>query len=90
MTKSKKGVIIFSLGSLVPFSTLRPEIKQELFDTFKSFSDYHFIIKIDAEDAVETKKMVKNYANIDVTEWFPQSDMLGKKFSNMAHMQLRL
>lgn len=80
MGKGKKGTIIFSLGSLVPLSTLRPETRKDLFEAFATFKDYHFIVKIDADDEV-TKKLANKHANIDVTEWFPQSDMLGK-FNN--------
>uniref|UniRef100_A0A914DD06 glucuronosyltransferase n=1 Tax=Acrobeloides nanus TaxID=290746 RepID=A0A914DD06_9BILA len=73
--KGKKGIIMFSLGSLVPTSEMKMELKKELFEAFASVTDYHFIMKIDKGDE-SIKEMAKSYTNVDVTEWMPQSDIL--------------
>ncbi|CAD6195053.1 unnamed protein product [Caenorhabditis auriculariae] len=63
MEKGRKGVIIISLGSIIPFA-------------IKEFEDYHFIIKIDKGDN-KTGPMFAGVPNYDLVEWLPQVDILG-------------
>lgn len=77
MEKGKNGVILFSFGTIVPTMALSPERKSDLFNTISEFSDYHFIIKIDNEDDL-ARELAKNLSNIDVVEWVPQADLLGR------------
>uniref|UniRef100_A0AC35F1P5 Glucuronosyltransferase n=1 Tax=Panagrolaimus sp. PS1159 TaxID=55785 RepID=A0AC35F1P5_9BILA len=75
MKKGKKGVVFFSLGSNVDSSNLPEIVKKNLIDAFASFSDYHFIIKLETTDDYGIN-YAKNYPNIFSTNWAPQSDLL--------------
>ncbi|TKR77730.1 hypothetical protein L596_018648 [Steinernema carpocapsae] len=76
MEKGKKGVILMSLGTIVPSSAISLDIRRGLYAAFADFSDYHFIVKIDKNDG-ESADLVKSYPNIDLVQWMPQSDILG-------------
>jgi hypothetical protein len=49
----------------------------DIFLAMKDLEDYHFIVKIDKEDNV-SRELAENVNNVDVSEWIPQSDILGK------------
>uniref|UniRef100_A0A914QHH7 UDP-glucuronosyltransferase n=1 Tax=Panagrolaimus davidi TaxID=227884 RepID=A0A914QHH7_9BILA len=75
MKKGKNGVIFFSLGSNVDTSHLPKAVKKNLIDAFSSFTDYHFIIKLEADDEYG-RNYAKTKSNIFVTEWAPQNLIL--------------
>lgn len=81
MQKGKKGVILFSLGTLAPTSLLKKSIKEEIVELFSEFEEYQFIVKVDKDDEVFIN-LAKDVHNIQTTSWMPQSDILGNIFLN--------
>lgn len=82
MEKGKKGVVVISLGSIVPFGDLPIHSKKGALKAMSEMTDYHFLIKI-AKNDEKTKEMVKGMSNVDLVEWLPQVDLL-------AHPRLKL
>ncbi|KAH7716746.1 CBN-UGT-49 protein [Aphelenchoides avenae] len=76
MSKGSKGVILMAFGTTAPTTFMNPEKKKALFNAFAELSDYHFIAKINSEDAFSLN-YTKNIANIETVEWFAQRDALG-------------
>lgn len=78
LNSSKKGAVLFSLGSSLHSKNL-PIEKQNLFiEIFSEFSDYNFIWKF------ESNKTAKNLPkNLLIRPWVPQSDIL-------AHPKLKV
>ncbi|CAK5080088.1 unnamed protein product [Meloidogyne enterolobii] len=52
MNEGKKGVVLFSFGTSMSTNELPKIFIENLFKTFKEFSDYHFIVKVDITDNV--------------------------------------
>uniref|UniRef100_A0AC35FIQ8 Glucuronosyltransferase n=1 Tax=Panagrolaimus sp. PS1159 TaxID=55785 RepID=A0AC35FIQ8_9BILA len=75
MTKGKKGVVYFSLGSNTDTTFLPKSVKKNLIDTFAAFYDYHFIVKLEATDDFGIS-YAKTKSNIFITNWTPQSLLL--------------
>ncbi|EGT30689.1 CBN-UGT-49 protein [Caenorhabditis brenneri] len=75
MSKGKKGVVIVSLGSIVPFSDLKLNVKKEVLEAIKEISDYHFLIKI-AKNDTSTLPLITDIPNVDLVDWIPQVDLL--------------
>uniref|UniRef100_A0AC34G089 Glucuronosyltransferase n=1 Tax=Panagrolaimus sp. ES5 TaxID=591445 RepID=A0AC34G089_9BILA len=75
MAKGKKGVVFFSLGSNVDSTNVPEIVKKNLLDGFAQFSDYHFIIKLEATD-VYGINYAKTKSNIFITNWAPQATLL--------------
>ncbi|TMS37491.1 hypothetical protein L596_004411 [Steinernema carpocapsae] len=73
--KGKKGAVFFSFGSNVRSTFLPLTMKQNLFEAFKQFSDYHFIVKIEKDDQ-ESAALGKELSNVYLTNWAPQTDLL--------------
>uniref|UniRef100_A0A915MMK7 glucuronosyltransferase n=1 Tax=Meloidogyne javanica TaxID=6303 RepID=A0A915MMK7_MELJA len=73
---SKKGTIIFSMGSITDTKFFNKEKWQNILKAFSYFEEYSFIVKISAGD-IFTQEYTKNMPNIHLFEWFPQSDLLG-------------
>ncbi|KAL7080563.1 hypothetical protein ACQ4LE_000290 [Meloidogyne hapla] len=73
--KGKKGLIYFSLGSLLNTFTLPNEFIKNLFDSFGSLKEWHFIVKI-SEGDTKSKEAAKNYSNVFLTSWAPQRAIL--------------
>ncbi|CAA94866.2 UDP-glucuronosyltransferase [Caenorhabditis elegans] len=82
MSKGKEGVVIISLGSIIPFGDLPAAAKEGVLRAIQEISDYHFLIKI-AKGDNNTKKLVEGIKNVDVAEWLPQVDIL-------SHPRLKL
>uniref|UniRef100_A0A915B4P3 glucuronosyltransferase n=3 Tax=Parascaris univalens TaxID=6257 RepID=A0A915B4P3_PARUN len=82
LLKGKKGVVLFSLGTMVPSSMLLDSTKEDLFKVFAYFDDYHFIMKVDENDR-KSSQLAENIPNVDLVQWMPQADILG-------HPRLRL
>ncbi|CAD5221938.1 unnamed protein product [Bursaphelenchus okinawaensis] len=73
--QGKKGFIIFALGTAAPTRAVASWRKKALVDAFSTFTDYHFIVKMDAED-YDFLNMTRQVGNIDAVNWIPQSDLL--------------
>ncbi|CAI2354425.1 unnamed protein product [Caenorhabditis sp. 36 PRJEB53466] len=82
MAKGKEGVVIVSLGSIIPFGSLPNHAKQGVLKAIREIKDYHFLIKI-AKDDQDTGKLVQGMSNVDLVHWLPQVDIL-------AHPRLKL
>lgn len=71
INSSKKGAVLFSLGTNVR-SSLMDEAKQKIIlDAFALLSDYHFMWKFE-----ETSIGLKLPKNVIIRPWMPQSDIL--------------
>ncbi|KAI1695879.1 UDP-glucoronosyl and UDP-glucosyl transferase domain-containing protein [Ditylenchus destructor] len=74
MDKSKKGVVLFSFGSLADTKLLDPKIKEAFFKSFASFPEYEFIWKMEL-NANET--WMRSIApNVHLFDWFDQRSIL--------------
>lgn len=92
MSRGSEGVILFSFGTVVPFNRLEQQIQSAVRNVVQKMSNYHFIVKIDSGkfyrslflrkvvilDDETTKELFKDVKNVDLVEWMPQSDILGK------------
>lgn len=76
MQKGKKGVILFSFGTMAPSSVMPVQMRKDIFATFAAFADYHFIFKADKADHL-SYELAKDVPNVDVSAWLPQADILG-------------
>uniref|UniRef100_A0AC34FFA3 UDP-glucuronosyltransferase n=1 Tax=Panagrolaimus sp. ES5 TaxID=591445 RepID=A0AC34FFA3_9BILA len=74
--QSKKGTIVFSLGTIAPTSMIDVTTKQNIINIFSQFKDYNFILKVDKDEEVFVK-LASETTNIMTTSWMPQSDILG-------------
>ncbi|KAF7633026.1 hypothetical protein Mgra_00007607, partial [Meloidogyne graminicola] len=50
MKKGNKGIILFSVGTVICSKELPKSFIFNLFETFKQIKDYHFILKMDVKD----------------------------------------
>ncbi|UMM44572.1 hypothetical protein L5515_019704 [Caenorhabditis briggsae] len=82
MSKGDKGVVVISLGSIVPFGDLPLPTKQGMLRAIGDMADYHFLIKISRGDE-NTRNLTRGLENLDLVEWLPQVDLL-------AHPRLKL
>ncbi|KAH7709952.1 UGT-49 protein [Aphelenchoides avenae] len=82
MEKGRRGVVFFSFGSNVRTGGLPNEVRINLFEAFAQLREYHFIVKVDAEDQF-SRFVTANYTNVMLTEWAPQQQLL-------AHPRMRL
>ncbi|CAJ0937130.1 unnamed protein product, partial [Mesorhabditis belari] len=88
LAKSKKGNIIFSLGTQVVSSRIPDEIKISLIRAFSHFPEYNFFWKY---ETIESDSwLFKNYTNVFPINWLPQTDILehGKTIAFISHMGL--
>lgn len=72
LSSSKKGAVLFSLGSTLHANDL-PMKKIQLFvNVFREFVQYNFLWKF------ESNKTIENIPkNVCMRPWVPQSDVLG-------------
>uniref|UniRef100_A0A8R1DRL1 UDP-glucuronosyltransferase n=2 Tax=Caenorhabditis japonica TaxID=281687 RepID=A0A8R1DRL1_CAEJA len=82
MSKGKKGVVVISLGSIIPFGALQEHMKRGVLQAIREMSDYHFLIKISRDDT-DTQNLITGMTNVDLVDWMPQVDLL-------AHPRLKL
>nr|CAD2186730.1 unnamed protein product [Meloidogyne enterolobii] len=75
MKKGKKGVVLFSFGTSMSTNELPKIFIENLFKTFKEFSDYHFIVKVDITDNF-IKELASGIKNILTINWIPQTKIL--------------
>lgn len=72
IASSKKGSVLFALGSNVR-SSLMDVNKQKMFlSAFEQFPEYNFLWKFE-----EVKTDLKLPKNVMIRPWLPQSDILG-------------
>lgn len=71
MDSAKDGVIYFSLGSNFKSLDLKPEIKKTLVNAFRQL-DQLVLWKYEAETLSDLP------LNVQISKWFPQTDILGK------------
>jgi UDP:flavonoid glycosyltransferase YjiC (YdhE family) len=74
-SKAKKGVVIFSFGSLVNTKRLSESKHKAFIDAFEKFSDYEFIWKINSETEELAKNLIKS-SNIHLVSWMDQISLL--------------
>ncbi|KAK0401477.1 hypothetical protein QR680_015808 [Steinernema hermaphroditum] len=73
---AKKGVVLFSLGSIVN-TTLMPEAQKWAFiKAFEQFPDYNFVWKVDQEDPMYRTR--KNFSNVFPITWVDQTTFLAQ------------
>ncbi|CAD5224037.1 unnamed protein product [Bursaphelenchus okinawaensis] len=82
MTKGDKGVVLFSLGSVVDTRYLPDGYLKNAFDTVAKFKEYYFIVKLSKNDQRNADYAAK-YDNVYVNDWIPQAGVL-------AHPRLKL
>uniref|UniRef100_A0AC35FPX4 Glucuronosyltransferase n=1 Tax=Panagrolaimus sp. PS1159 TaxID=55785 RepID=A0AC35FPX4_9BILA len=69
---AKKGVILFSFGSVVQSSFMKPELKQAFLEAFAEFPDINFLWKYEKDE----HQVAKGYKNVFTGKWLPQNDIL--------------
>jgi hypothetical protein len=69
---AKKGVILFSFGSVVQSSYMKPEMKKAFLEAFAEFPDINFIWKYEKDE----DQIAKGYPNVFTGKWLPQNDIL--------------
>ncbi|KAI1702018.1 UDP-glucoronosyl and UDP-glucosyl transferase domain-containing protein [Ditylenchus destructor] len=74
MDKSKRGVVLFSFGSLADTKLLDPKIKETFFKSFASFPEYEFIWKL--ELSANESWMQSIAPNVHLFDWFDQRSIL--------------
>lgn len=68
IANAKKGIVLFSLGSIVKSSALKDDVKAMFIEAFKVFPDYHFIWKYEGT--------LKVPPNVMISKWVNQNDIL--------------
>lgn len=95
MERGRKGVVLFSLGSIVETNKLPKAYMKNVFEAIKKFEDYCFMVKINNKDGY-SKKLAKKIKNVYLVDWAPQPPILGKSkhfetmHCNLAHPRLHL
>jgi len=74
MNGNSDGFVYISLGSTVTISQLPDHTKKVFFETIRSFPKLKFLLKWTGDMPEEVPD------NLFVGRWFPQADILGKKF----------
>lgn len=69
---SKKGAVLFSLGTNVRSDKLGADKQKSILEAFAKMSDYHFLWKFETDTL--PMKLPKN---VFVKSWLPQNDILG-------------
>lgn len=71
LNASRKGAVLFSLGSTLRADDLPDEKIQLFINVFHEFSDYNFLWKFENNETIENLPK-----NICIKAWVPQSDVL--------------
>ncbi|KAI1699828.1 UDP-glucoronosyl and UDP-glucosyl transferase domain-containing protein [Ditylenchus destructor] len=69
---AKKGVILFSFGSVVQSSIMPDAMKRLFLDAFAEFPDINFLWKYEKDE----HQVAKGYKNVFTGKWLPQNDIL--------------
>jgi hypothetical protein len=92
-SKSKKGLIVVSFGTLIKVGTMDKEIFECFLAAFKNLREYKILWKVDKvkkfgvklDDATKHRlDQMKATGNIHPVDWFNQMDLLGKCVSHQA------
>uniref|UniRef100_A0A914XY61 glucuronosyltransferase n=1 Tax=Panagrolaimus superbus TaxID=310955 RepID=A0A914XY61_9BILA len=73
---AKKGVILFSFGSVVQSNKMPEELKKKFLEAFAEFPEINFLWKYEKDE----DQIAKGYPNVFTGKWLPQNDILGKHF----------
>lgn len=71
INSSKRGAVLFSLGSNAPTSEMPIDKQKILLDAFEQLPDYHFLWKFE-----KPQLELKQPKNLLIRPWLPQSDIL--------------
>uniref|UniRef100_A0AC35TM24 Glucuronosyltransferase n=1 Tax=Rhabditophanes sp. KR3021 TaxID=114890 RepID=A0AC35TM24_9BILA len=69
--KAKKGIIIFSLGTVSNTTNMPTQMIHSFVESFGQFPDYEILWRMEM-DVPEAKK----YKNINLLKWLPQKDLM--------------
>uniref|UniRef100_A0A914Y098 glucuronosyltransferase n=1 Tax=Panagrolaimus superbus TaxID=310955 RepID=A0A914Y098_9BILA len=69
---AKKGVILFSFGSVVQSHKMPSEYKKAFLEAFSEFPEINFIWKYEKDE----DQIANGYSNIFTGKWLPQNDIL--------------
>ncbi|KAK6019844.1 hypothetical protein OSTOST_14511, partial [Ostertagia ostertagi] len=73
--KDSKGVIYFSLGTLVNTSSLPAFAMKAVVEAARQTPDYHFILVVDSNDKF-TRQLSDSLPNVFLCSWAPQAALL--------------
>ncbi|VDM65107.1 unnamed protein product [Strongylus vulgaris] len=77
LEKGAKGVVYFSLGTLVNTTSLPPTAMTTVMNAVKQTPDYHFILVADKYDKF-TRMLADSVSNVYICSWAPQPAILSK------------
>uniref|UniRef100_A0AC35GC96 Glucuronosyltransferase n=1 Tax=Panagrolaimus sp. PS1159 TaxID=55785 RepID=A0AC35GC96_9BILA len=69
---AKKGVILFSFGSVVQSHQMPSKYKKAFLEAFAEFPEINFIWKYEKDE----DQIAKGYSNVFTEKWLPQNDIL--------------
>uniref|UniRef100_A0A914PUN9 glucuronosyltransferase n=1 Tax=Panagrolaimus davidi TaxID=227884 RepID=A0A914PUN9_9BILA len=69
---AKKGVILFSFGSVAQSHKMPAEMKKSFLEAFAKFPEINFIWKYEKDE----DQIAKGYKNVFTGKWLPQNDIL--------------
>lgn len=72
--KSKKGAVLFSMGSIADPKKMPNTTRDSLLEAFSKFPDYEFIVKMKRPDGTKAA----DYENIHFFDWIDQISLLSK------------
>ncbi|VDK31232.1 unnamed protein product [Gongylonema pulchrum] len=72
---ARKGVVVFSLGSLVDTVKMPKQMKNDVSLAFSRFPDYDFVVKLTVSDE-EREKFASSYPNVHFFDWIDQVNIL--------------
>lgn len=78
ISKGKKGAVIMALGTNIRSDELGQNKIDMILEAFRQFPDYNFLWKFETTD-----KLTKLPANVKISSWLPQNDIL-------AHPKIKL
>lgn len=73
LNESRKGVVVFSMGSVVNTVYMPNLLKSAFLNAFKQFPDYTFVCRMEGE--IPGKHTL---TNVLTTSWLPQKDLLAQ------------
>jgi UDP:flavonoid glycosyltransferase YjiC (YdhE family) len=71
INRRKKGAVLMSLGTNIRSDMMTKETLENIIETFKQLPQYNFIWKFESDNLP-----VKLPANVLITKWLPQNDIL--------------